>query len=124
MKEIKEMEGIEGMLDDDGLQDELALSDNPENSNDEDTSPRSKPKENNSKKKESTQKGSKRKQNKPNFVVDDGNDSDEWILDHTGVRRKPFKVMHREIKDIIKNKIVIAHNLPKDFAYLRITRHD
>ena len=25
----------------------------------------------------------------------------EWVVDHTGIRRKPFKVMHREIKDIL-----------------------
>ena len=32
--------------------------------------------------------------------------------------------MHREVKDILRNKIVIMHNLNKDFAYLRLTRHD
>lgn len=32
--------------------------------------------------------------------------------------------MYKEIKEIIKDKIVVAHNLPKDFAYLRLTRHD
>ena len=32
--------------------------------------------------------------------------------------------MHKEIKEILKDKIVVAHNLPKDFAYLRLTWHD
>lgn len=32
--------------------------------------------------------------------------------------------MHRELKSLIKDKIVIMHNLIKDFAYLRLTRHD
>jgi hypothetical protein len=32
--------------------------------------------------------------------------------------------MHRELKDILRGKIVIMHNLCKDFAYLRLTRHD
>ena len=51
-------------------------------------------------------------------------EGEEWIVDHTGVRRKPFKVMHREIKALIQDKIVVMHNLCKDFAYLRLTRHD
>lgn len=50
--------------------------------------------------------------------------SEEWIEDHTGVKRKPFRVMHRELKEILKGKIVIMHNLCKDFSYLRLTRHD
>ena len=49
---------------------------------------------------------------------------EEWIVDHTGVRRKPFKLMHKEIKELISDKIVVLHNLVKDFAYLRLTRHD
>lgn len=48
----------------------------------------------------------------------------EWIVDHTGIRRKPFKMMHREIKEILQDKVVVMHNLCKDFAYLRLTRHD
>jgi hypothetical protein len=24
-------------------------------------------------------------------------DTEDWIVDHTGVKRKPFKVMHREV---------------------------
>lgn len=59
----------------------------------------------------------------PMKVVHDLN-GDEWIEDHTGVRRKPFKVMHRELKHLLKDKIVVMHNLIKDFAYLRLTRHD
>jgi len=51
-------------------------------------------------------------------------ESDKWIVDHTGVKRKPFKTMHDEIKEILKDKIVVMHNLCKDFAYLRLTRHD
>jgi hypothetical protein len=51
-------------------------------------------------------------------------EGEEWILDHTGIKRKPFKVMHREIKALIADKIVVMHNLCKDFAYLRLTRHD
>jgi len=56
-------------------------------------------------------------------VVHDQN-GDEWIEDHTGVRRKPFKVMHRELQHLLRDKIVVMHNLIKDFAYLRLTRHD
>ena len=56
-------------------------------------------------------------------VVLDQN-GDEWIEDHTGVRRKPFKVMHRELKALLADKVVVMHNLCKDFAYLRLTRHD
>ena len=51
-------------------------------------------------------------------------DEEEWIIDHTGVRRKPFKIMQREIKELIADKVVVLHNLVKDFAYLRLTRHD
>ena len=32
--------------------------------------------------------------------------------------------MHKEIKELISDKIVVLHNLVKDFAYLRLTRHD
>lgn len=32
--------------------------------------------------------------------------------------------MHRELKALLKDKIVVMHNLIKDFAYLRLTRHD
>ena len=32
--------------------------------------------------------------------------------------------MHHEIKEIIEDKVVVMHNLIKDFAYLRLTRHD
>ena len=32
--------------------------------------------------------------------------------------------MHHEIKEIIADKVVVMHNLIKDFAYLRLTRHD
>ena len=32
--------------------------------------------------------------------------------------------MHREVKDILRNKIVIMHKLNKDFAYQRLTRQD
>eukprot|EP00347_Sterkiella_histriomuscorum_P010351 403376635 len=49
---------------------------------------------------------------------------EEWIVDHTGIKRKPFKVMHRELKELLKGKIVVMHNLNKDFSYLRLTRHD
>jgi hypothetical protein len=28
-------------------------------------------------------------------------EGNEWIEDHTGIKRKPFKVMHREIKEIL-----------------------
>jgi len=38
-------------------------------------------------------------------------DAEEWVEDHTGVKRKPFGVMIREVKDIIRGKIVILHNL-------------
>ena len=38
-------------------------------------------------------------------------DNEEWIEDHTGVKRKPFAQMIREVKAIIKGKIVILHNL-------------
>ena len=38
-------------------------------------------------------------------------DAELWIEDHTGVKRKPFTVMIREVKEILKNKIVILHNL-------------
>lgn len=51
-------------------------------------------------------------------------DVEEWVEDHTGVKRKPFSVMIREVKEILKGKIVILHNLAQDFAYLRLTRHD
>lgn len=51
-------------------------------------------------------------------------EGEDWITDHTGVRRKPFRVMHRDIKEILADKIVVMHNLCKDFAYLRLTRHD
>lgn len=56
-------------------------------------------------------------------IVQDVN-GDEWIEDHTGVRRKPFRVMHRELKALLADKVVVMHNLCKDFAYLRLTRHD
>ena len=49
---------------------------------------------------------------------------EEWIRDHTGIKRKPFKVMHREVMALIADKVVVMHNLCKDFAYLRLTRHD
>lgn len=49
---------------------------------------------------------------------------DEWIEDHTGIKRKPFRIMHKELKDILRGKMVIMHNLNKDFEYLRLTRHD
>lgn len=32
--------------------------------------------------------------------------------------------MHREIKEILQDKMVVMHNLCKDYAYLRLTRHD
>ena len=32
--------------------------------------------------------------------------------------------MHREIMELIEDKVVVMHNLCKDFAYLRLTRHD
>lgn len=51
-------------------------------------------------------------------------DAEEWIEDHTGVKRKPFAVMIREVKEILRDKIVILHNLAQDFSYLRLTRHD
>lgn len=51
-------------------------------------------------------------------------EGEEWVIDHTGIKRKPFKVMHREIKELLADKIVVMHNLCKDFAYLRLTRHD
>ena len=38
-------------------------------------------------------------------------DVEEWVEDHTGVKRKPFTVMIREVKEILKGKIVILHNL-------------
>jgi len=25
-------------------------------------------------------------------------ESEEWIEDHTGIKRKPFRVMHREVR--------------------------
>ena len=59
------------------------------------------------------------------MIDDSGEDTDEeYIVDHTGTKRKAFKYMFWEIKEIIKDKIVIAHNLPKDFAYLWLTWHD
>ena len=51
-------------------------------------------------------------------------DEEQWIEDHTGVKRKPFSVMIREVKEILRDKIVILHNLAQDFSYLRLTRHD
>ena len=51
-------------------------------------------------------------------------DTEQWIEDHTGVKRKAFGQMIKEVKRIIKGKIVILHNLAQDFAYLRLTRHD
>lgn len=116
---MKDVENIEGMFDDDGLQQELGIvGDQLDDTSEEDgegdyesTSPEK-------------NKGEMYKQNAQQFANYGDNEDEEWILDHTGIRRKPFKVMHREIKEIIKDKIVIAHNLPKDFAYLRITRHD
>jgi DNA polymerase III alpha subunit (gram-positive type) len=56
-------------------------------------------------------------------VIDDSDEQsdEEFIVDHTGQKRKAFKHMHKEIKEILKDKIVVAHNLPKDFAYLRLT---
>ena len=38
-------------------------------------------------------------------------DAEEWLEDHTGVKRKPFAVMIREVKEIIRDKVVILHNL-------------
>ena len=32
--------------------------------------------------------------------------------------------MHFELKSLLKGKIVVVHNLAKDFAYLRLTRND
>ena len=61
--------------------------------------------------------------NKPNVERFEA-EGEEWITDHTGIKRKPFKVMHREIKALLADKIVVMHNLVKDFAYLRLTRHD
>ena len=51
-------------------------------------------------------------------------DTEKWCEDHTGIKRKPFSIMIKEIKEILKDKIVILHNLAQDFAYLRLTRHD
>ena len=59
-----------------------------------------------------------------NLKVIQDDKGEEWIEDHTGVRRKPFKAMHRDLKALIADKIVVMHNLSKDFAYLRLTRHD
>jgi hypothetical protein len=28
-------------------------------------------------------------------------EGEEWIVDHTGIKRKPFRVMHREVKALI-----------------------
>ena len=123
-KLMKDVKNIEGMLDDDGLQQELGIlddgvddnSDISDQENDTDTKPKQ---QNLNKKGEEFKQKAKLAQS-----YNDGDEDDEWILDHTGIRRKPFKVMYREIKELLKDKIVIAHNLPKDFAYLRLTRHD
>jgi hypothetical protein len=110
LKEIKDMV-------DDGVQNQLNFTDSDGEEGEESTSSPDKSK--------SDTEGREKKEKPPRYVIPGEEDeNEEWILDHTGVKRKPFKVMHREIRDIIKDKIVIAHNLPKDFAYLRITRHD
>jgi len=57
-------------------------------------------------------------------VIEITGSDDYYIEDHTGVKRKAFKFMHAELKAVLKDKIVIAHNLPRDFNYLRLTRHD
>ncbi|CAI2386034.1 unnamed protein product [Moneuplotes crassus] len=124
IKEIKEMQDVEGMLDDDNLQNELAITDSEEEGDDNKQDSANQPQAEIT---SSSDTNTTKKEDKvPQYVIagNDNNDDEEWILDHTGTRRKPFKVMHREIREIIKDKIVIAHNLPKDFAYLRITRHD
>ena len=104
IKEIKEMENIEGMLDDDGLQNELAITES-ENSNeeikDEDNSTtQSKSKE--WRQKQFREESKKETISRPQYTIpiENNDDGEEWILDHTGIRRKPFKVMHREIREI------------------------
>ena len=98
IKEIKEMEQIEGMLDDDGLQNELEIVDSlqPQKLNlikCSQTAPSQKQRKEITTQSEIT---------KPQYRIpmEEGNDSDEWMVDHTGIRRKPFKVMHREIREI------------------------
>jgi len=125
IKEMKEMENIEGMLDDDGLQNELAITESEHSDEEGEGEGEGEGDSTSPDKSKNKDKGVNYKKKMPQYVIDGPEQEDEeWIMDHTGIKRKPFKVMHREIKEIIKGKIVIAHNLPKDFAYLRITRHD
>ena len=118
MKEINNIEGIEGLLDED-FQNELNYIENEFDQGEGDEEEDHKNDDFQNKKQDINEQinqeqqnqetsnilikpksNSKRKKKESNSSKKDKDENEEWILDHTGVRRKPFKIMHREIKDI------------------------
>ena len=107
MKEINEMQGIEGLLDEE-LQNEFGFIEPEFDQHDDDKEVNPEENQQEFEQQESnininlpkSKKTSKKKRSQSKSRTKNNDENEEWILDHTGVRRKPFKIMHREIKDI------------------------